>query len=153
MARRQGGLEAPDQKYISPDRKDNLNLPPWHSEGGGMEGSNSFRNPGVVGFRGGGGVHQGLGVRGGGLGGTSGYRAPSGIGGYGGGGFQGGQVGIYGAGVGPGAGGGGYQGEGGGGGFQAGAGFQTGGFGDPSSRIFTSPGRSKPPKNNSTLNK
>ena len=146
MARRQGGLEAPDQKYISPDRKDNLNLPPWHSEGGGMEGSNSFRNPPrVLGFRGGGGV-QGLG---GGLGGTSGYRAPSGIGGYGGGEFQGGQVGISGAG----AGGGGYQGEGGGGGFQAGAGFQTGGFGDPSSRIFTSPGRSKPPKNNSTLNK
>ena len=144
MARRQGGLEAPDQKYISPDRKDNLNLPPWHSEGGGMEGSNSFRNPPrVLGFRGGGGV-QGLG---GGLGGTSGYRAPSGIGGYGGGGFQGGQEGISGAG----AGGGGYQ--GGGGGFQAGAGFQTGGFGDPSSRIFTSPGRSKPPKNNSTLNK
>ena len=144
MARRPGGLEAPDQKYISPDRKDNLNLPPWHSEGGGMEGSNSFRNPPrVLGFRGGGGV-QGLG---GGLGGTSGYRAPSGIGGYGGGEFQGGQVGISGAG----AGGGGYQ--GGGGGFQAGAGFQTGGFGDPSSRIFTSPGRSKPPKNNSTLNK
>ena len=145
MARRQGGLEAPDQKYISPDRKDNLNLPPWHSEGGGMEGSNSFRNPPrVLGFRGGGGV-QGLG---GGLGGTSGYRGPSGIGGYGGGGFQGGQVGLSGVG----AGGGGYQG-GGGGGFQAGAGFQTGGFGDPSSRIFTSPGRSKPPKNNSTLNK
>ena len=137
-------MEAPDQKYISPDRKDNLNLPPWHSEGGGMEGSNSFRNPPrVLGFRGGGGV-QGLG---GGLGGTSGYRGPSGIGGYGGGEYQGGQVGISVAG----AGGGGYQ--GGGGGFQAGAGFQTGGFGDPSSRIFTSPGRSKPPKNNSTLNK
>ena len=120
-------MEAPDQKYISPDRKDNLNLPPWHSEGGGMEGSNSFRNPPrVLGFRGGGGV-QGLGS---GLGGTSGYRAPSGIGGYGGGEFQGGQVGISGAGA-------------GGGGFQAGAGFQTGGFGDPSSRIFTSPGRSK----------
>ena len=131
----QGGFAVPDQKPVSSDREDTLQLPPWQDQGGGMEGSDSYRNPGFVGFRGGG--VQGYGTPNHGVGGFAG-------GGYGGGVLGAGQAGISGVGVGGGFGaGGGYP---AGGGFQAGGGggggLQVGGFGGPSSRIFTSPGRS-----------
>ena len=159
----EGGFKAPDQRSASSDREDPLKLPPWQGQGGRMEGSDSFRNSGVVGFRGGGG--QGLELRGssgGGFGGA-GYGTPNyGVGGFGGGGYgegvlggqPGGGTGMSGPGVGTGHGaGGGFQ--GGVGGYQTGGGFQAaggglkgagglqagGGLGGPSSRIFTSPGR------------
>ena len=134
----QGGFKAP----VSSDREDTLQLPPWQDQGGRMEGSDSYRNPGVIGFRGGG-VHQGLR-----LGGGSGYGTPNyGAGGFAGGGYGGGVLGAgqagFGTGISGAGAGGGYGAGSEGGGYQAGGagGLQAGGFGGPSSRIFTSPGR------------